>query len=339
MGQNILVTGGYGFLGQYVVKSILENYPAAQITIMDLKRPAFLLFDIDSDPRTKTIFANICDEKEMASLFSDIDAVVHLVGLVSSSIKDRDRMFKINVRGTENVLKAMQQHNVPRLIHISSVAAFGYRLTGDEPINETFEFDWEIARRSKKYYMLTKHLADVKIAGYAQKGIKSIVLHPSLMYGPGDTANSSRMIRAIKSGQIPFNMPGGTSVIHVQDVADGIVAALKSDLSDEHLLLSGYNYTFVHINQKIADLVDVSPPKKTMPRHLHRILFRLFQILEHIWPKPLQLCADDIDNAFRFRYYDNSKAKKLLGWAPKISFERTIIETKEWMVQNGYLDE
>ncbi|MBN1561931.1 NAD-dependent epimerase/dehydratase family protein [candidate division KSB1 bacterium] len=336
--KNVLVTGGYGFLGLYVVKSLLDAWPDVNVKIVDIRRPESLLFDMDSNPRTTACLIDINHENEIRAAFAGIDVVIHLAGFVSSSIKAKDRMFRINVHGTENVLEAMLLNHVPRLIHISSVAALGYR-SGDEPINEDFHFDWRIARRRKKYYMLTKHLADVKVADYRHKGIDSVILHPSLMYGPGDTANSSRLIRAIKAGKIPFNMPGGTSVIHVQDVANGILAALKSGVKNEHFLLTGYNYTFAEINKIIADQLGVSPPRRTMPRSLHPVLFRLTQVAEMLSPTPLQLCADDIDNAFRCRYYDNSKARQWLGWRPTITFAQTIIETKKWMEENGHFDE
>jgi nucleoside-diphosphate-sugar epimerase len=294
---------------------------------------------VDSDSRLTSSFVNICDYDQLQPEFADADVVVHLVGLVSSSIKDKENLFAVNVNGTENVLRAMLHHNVHRLIHVSSVAALGFPKNSSDPIDENYAFDWSIARRQKKYYMLTKHLADVKVLEYREKGIDSTILHPSLLYGPGDVANSSRLIRAIRSGKIPFNMPGGMSAIHVQDVADGIIAALESNIRNEQILLSGENHTFKEINSIIAQELDVVPPKKTMPRFLHPVLFQIFQMLENLSRTKPQLSADDVDNAFRFRYFDNTKAFKLLGWKPRITFQDTIRETITWMRQHDLLDE
>ena len=338
MFKNILITGGYGFLGQYVVKTILDEYPQVHIKIVDVKA-SDLIFDFNSDQRTTSSFVDILQTNDLAAEFKDIDVVIHLVGMISSSVKDKEKMFNVNVDGTENVLQAMILNKVSRLIHISSVAALGYRTAGDEPIDEGFQFDWDIARRRKKYYMLTKHLADVKVAEYSKKGIDAIVLHPSLMYGPGDRVNTARLIQAIKTGKIPFNAPGGTSVIHVVDVARGVLAALKRETFNGHFLLSGYNHSFIEINRIIAEQVGVSPPQKTLPRFVRPALFRLLQMAEMLSPAKLQLCADDIDNSFRERYYDNSKARQQLGWEPTIPFEQTIAETIKWMQENGYLDE
>lgn len=336
--KNLVVTGGYGFLGQYLVHSLLAEMPGVRIKILDLKRPDSLIFAHENDPRVTSSFINICDYDTLAPHFADADTVIHLVGLVSSSIKDKDKLFAINVEGTENVLRAMLENNVTRLLHISSVAALGFPQKGGEPIDEDFRFDWDIARRRKKYYTLTKHLADVRVLAYREKGVDSIILHPSLLYGPGDVANSSRIIRAIKDGKIPFNMPGGMTAIHVQDVAAGIIAALKSDLLNEQILLSGENHTFTEINDIIAQQLNVDPPKRTMPRFLHPLLPPLLQALENMSKKKLQLTADDVDNAFRFRYFSNAKAKQLLGWQPQFTFAETINETIKWMRQHGHLD-
>ena len=123
--------------------------------------------------------------------------VIHLAGIVSFSLKDKALLEKVNIEGTKNMLLAAKENKVKQFIHISSVAALGYNDDPENPIDEDFKFDWEIAKRKKKYYMLTKHLADVEIE--KNKGsLNTVVLYPGLMFGPGDKTNSGRLISAIK---------------------------------------------------------------------------------------------------------------------------------------------
>ena len=173
MKKNILVTGGFGFLGQYVVKALCDEWQA-KIGIIDLKKPAHPYYDFEGNPHVKVFPLDISNYEELVPAFKDVDIVIHLIGLVSSSVKDKEKFFQINVSGTENILRAMAAPNVSRLIHISSVAGFGYRGEGDEPIDESFQFDWEIARKLRKYYMLTKHLGDELVIDYRNKGLDSI---------------------------------------------------------------------------------------------------------------------------------------------------------------------
>ena len=177
--------------------------------------------------------------------------------------------------------------------------------------------------------MLTKHLADVEIE--KSKKLNAVILYPGLMFGPGDMNNSAKLINAMKEKRIPFNMPGGTNIIDVRDVSAGITAVVEHNLKKGHYLLSGHNLKFSEVNQIIADEVGVKPPKKTLPKFLSPILYRMLLFAETLSRKKIQLTADNIDSAFKFRYFNNSKAKKTLSWRPKINFRKTVKDTVRWL--------
>jgi nucleoside-diphosphate-sugar epimerase len=262
--------------------------------------------------------------------------VIHLAGLVSFSVKDKDLLQNVNVQGTKNILKALQENNIENFIHISSVAALGYNNDENKPVNEQFEFDWNIAVKRKKYYMLTKHLADLEVQKQIRKGLNAIICYPGLMLGPGDRTNSPKLINAIKKGKIPFNMPGGTNIIDVRDVSRGIVTALEKNITNGDYLLSGDNLTFKNVNETIAKILSAKAPKLTLPGFLNNFLFRILLFVESMAKNKLSLTADNLDSAFKFRYFDNTKAREQLLWQPKINFEKTIKDTIEWMNQNDF---
>ena len=114
--------------------------------------------------------------------------------------------------------------------------------------------------------MLTKHLADVEVEKARKKELNVAVVYPGLMFGPGDLANTSKLIKAIKNRKIPLNMPGGTNITDVRDVAKGITTVLKKGVNDGNFLLSGYNLTFKEVNKTIAQALGVKPPKITLPK-------------------------------------------------------------------------
>lgn len=332
--MNILVTGGCGFLGYYLVNELLKNIPEADIKIIDLKENPIESYKI-KDKNVKIFLGkDITDFDSIKNEFKGVDTVIHCAGLVSFSLKDKNKLFKVNVEGTRNVLKAAVQNNVKDFIHISSVAALGFKDSKTDLVDEDFKFDWDIAKKNKKYYMLTKHLADEEALKYGNK-MNIVFLYPGLMFGPGDAKNSGKLILAIKEGRIPFNMPGGTNVVDVRDVAKGIVLAIKNRKAG-HYLLSGYNLLFLDMNKTIANVTKTNPPNKTIPRFLSPVLFTLIKHLELIKPN-IELTADSIDSAFKFRYSDNSKAKNALKWGPEISFKKTIQDTYTWMRKDGII--
>ena len=335
--NNILITGGCGFLGQYLTKDLLAHFPDAQIKILDLKPNPLSLFNFQQDSRVKILLQkDICDYDSIVAEFAGIDLVIHLAGLVSFSLKDKDALFRVNVDGTRNILKAMEQNNVKHLIHISSVAALGYKDHPTEMVNEDFEFDFSIADKRKKYYMLTKHLADMEVRKFSGK-LNCVIVYPGLMFGPGDLTNSTKLINAIAKRKIPFNMPGGTNIIDVRDVSKGITEILKQNITRDRFLLSGHNLTFKQINAAIAEQLNVKPPKTTLPKILNSPLFQLLLLTEKMSKNKLQLTADNLDSAFKFRYFDNTKAGTQLKWKPEIQFEGTIHDTIEWMKANDLL--
>ncbi|MBW2993085.1 NAD-dependent epimerase/dehydratase family protein [Candidatus Woesearchaeota archaeon] len=339
--QKILITGGCGFLGQHLVTNLLKEFPRLKIKILDLKANPRPLYDFSGNPNIEILLnKDICDYDSIKNDFRGVDAIIHLAGIVSFSLKDRKLLEKVNVNGTSNLLKTALKNKIKLFLHISSVAALGYGDNRDKPINETFNFDWEIAKSKKKFYMLTKHLADVEVEKARKKGLKVAVVYPGLMFGPGDLANTSKLIKAIKSRKIPVNMPGGTNIADVRDIARGITSVLKKGINDGNFLLSGYNLTFKEVNKTIAHVLDVRPPRITLPKSkiLNSLMFKLMLFIESKAKNKIDLTADNIDSAFKFRYFDNSKARKKLMWKPEIKFSQTIEDTIKWMNTNGHFE-
>jgi nucleoside-diphosphate-sugar epimerase len=236
------------------------------------------------------------------------------------------------VDGTKNVLKSAFEKGVKNFIHISSVAALGCKDSKDDLVDENFKFDWNVAEKKHKYYMLTKYLADVEVKKYDDK-MNTIILYPGLMLGPGDLKNSAKLIQAIKEKRIPFNMPGGTNIADVRDISKGIVLAMKNKSSGD-FLLSGHNLLFSDLNRIIAEVVGEEPPSKKMPKFLNPLLYFILLTIEKIKPN-IELTADNIDSAFKYRYFNNSKATKEFNWKPEIEFKKTIQDTYNWMVKDG----
>jgi dihydroflavonol-4-reductase len=216
-------------------------------------------------------------------------------------------------------------------VHVSSVAALGYNNQKHKPIDEEYQFNWEIAKKKKKYYMLTKRLGDLEVRKAMQKGLKCIIVHPGLLYGPGDYANSSRVILAVKKMGAPTCPPGGTNVIDVRDVARGLVLAMEKGRAGRNYLLSGQNLTFHEITSMIAKKLGKKPPRFKLPQSLNFPLYYMIYFVEVLSKKSPQLTCDQFDSGFKFRYFDNRRAKKELGWAPRIAFEKTIEDSIKWL--------
>ncbi|MCK4958159.1 MAG: NAD-dependent epimerase/dehydratase family protein [Planctomycetes bacterium] len=337
MSGTVLVTGGAGFLGRYVVKRLIASGDFAHVKVVDLKLGPGP-FEEGSWGDVETVGGvDVCDYDRLRVEFEGASCVVHLAGVVSFSLKDKELLWRVNVDGTKNALRAAVECGAKRFVHVSSVAALGFADSEDVLVDEEFEFDWSIAARYRKYYMLTKRHADIAVERYFGEGLGGVALYPGLMFGPGDRVNSARWIAAIKAGKMPFNMPGGTNVVDVRDVAKGVAAAAADENITGSILLSGANMRLKAMNEVIAEAVGAGAPGMTLPRCLRETMFRLVLAAETLAKGKLAVTADNVDSAFRMRYFDNAKAKRVMGWEPEIGFKQTVRDTIEWMKDDGQL--
>ncbi|MDO8480366.1 MAG: NAD-dependent epimerase/dehydratase family protein [Nanoarchaeota archaeon] len=339
MSCKLAITGGCGFLGQHLTKELLTKVPDAEIHLLDLRAARAPLYEFSAKSRVRTTLGlDILETPKLAEALTGADTVIHLAGLVSFSLKDKEALHRVNVEGTKSVLAAAREAGVKRLIHVSSVAALGYTDDASRPATDEFIFDWKITEKKEKHYMLTKRLADEAVQEARKNGLQATIVYPGLMFGPGDKANASRLISALKKKAIPFTLPGGTNIIDVRDVARAIRGIVQKPKEGDYLL-SGRNLSFKEVNRVIATKLAVEAPKKSLPRFLNAPLFWTLLSLEKISSKKLELTADNLDSGFKFRYFDNAKALRELGWKPEISFEQTIDDTIVWMRQHDLLEE
>ncbi len=329
--RTVLITGGCGFLGQHLTHRLIQRWPHLQITRIDIKPERQPLFQWPTHAKVTTF-----DTLDLLTLdpksIEPTDVVIHTAGLVSFAQKDTGALHRVNGEGTRVALKLAK--HAKRFIHVSSVAALGYSDDPNQYATEDFRFDWSVAERHKKGYMLSKHRADVVVKEARSLGYPATIVYPGLMYGPGDFTNSVPFFKAICEGKVKLSPPGGTNVIDVRDVADGIISVLSKGIGGEDYLLSGHNLRLHEIISLIAKVANVKAPKLTLPFWTQHGLVPFWRFIEWIHPT-INPTADHVHASYLFRYFSNLKAKEQLNWVPKKSFEQTVSDTLHWMESHG----
>ncbi len=334
--KKILVTGGCGFLGQYLILELQKIFPNTLIFVLDLKKNDHTLCEILVPQKINYILGkDITHFQSIQSSFLGVDLVIHLAGKISFSYIDRIQLKEVNAIGTRNVVRAAEEAKVAKLLHISSVAAFGY--TNDPRVfaTEEFQFNWDIAKRKNKHYMLSKRAADLEVMEARKRRLDATIIAPGLLFGPGDLTNSAKLIQAIQARKIPFNPPGGTNIVDVRDVARGIAQSVMKKLPNPIYFLSGSNLQFTKIHQIIAETLNIPSPRFVLPQCLQAPLFFSLLMIEKLTKKRLKITADTILSSFCFRYFSHNLAKQDWQWEPQIPFATTIQHTIEWMKDYG----
>ncbi len=329
----VLVTGGAGFLGQYLVANLARE--GCEVAVLDLKPSAHPVLDIAPLCRRVSYGIDITRPDTLRGQFEGVELVYHLAGLVSFWRGHAKLLNEVNVGGTRHVLDEARRAGVGRFVHVSSVAAIGYNNDPNTPIDEAFSFDW--SRVPHKHYMLSKHLAEEEVRQVYAEGLPALIVNPGLMWGPGDMLNSCKLIQGIKRGKIPACPPDGTNIVDVRDVANGLVGLRERGKPGERYILGGRNLTFREVYDTIAAQLGVPSPRWTLSPLFKPFLFYGCLLNEIIRRQPPELTADNVDSSFMVRYFSSAKAERELGWKTCNSFPDTIRDAVDWLRAHGKL--
>lgn len=311
----VFVTGATGFIGGNLVKELLKEGYKIKVLIRNKKMLDYHLWK----DLVEIIYGDILEPETFKDKINDCEIIIHSAALIKFWNRIWDKVYKVNVIGTRNILDEALRANCKKFIHISSVAAIGYG-ENDEAINEEHTYNW------KKYnicYMETKHEAEEEVFNAIKKGLNATIVNPANVWGIGDfRGRRVSVIKAIKFG-LPFYVNSGTNFVDVDAVCTATINAIKLGKCGERYILGGDNLTIKDFLSTIADELQVRRPFILLPK-LPIVLFSYTQealgLLTKISPKPSssQLCFFG-----KKIYYDSSKAIKELNM-PLISFKECI---------------
>lgn len=322
----IVVTGGTGFVGANLVRELCKN-KRNEITIFarEISHP-FL-----KGLKIKRVKGDIRDYKSVLKAVRGADYVYHLAACTLSSPKYRKEVFGINVGGTENVMKACLASDVKKVVNVSSSSVFGFsrdRKMLDEKANLDFR---------DNLYAQSKKLAEDKVNYFASKGLNATTINPSYVIGAGEVdVRRYTLYQSISSGRIRVVYPGGGGNVAVEDVVYGLMLAMKKGKNGQRYILSANNVTLYDFYNLIARLLNKPKIKFVIPRILYYPMYFFGMLLKLVMKEPA-LTPESVRWHFNFKYFDNSKARKELGWKLKVKMEDAIKRAISYYKTTGVL--
>ncbi|HUC81898.1 MAG TPA: NAD-dependent epimerase/dehydratase family protein [Flavisolibacter sp.] len=265
----ILVTGGTGFLGAYIIKNLVEKGHAVRA----IRRSANLPFFIDSATWQKVEWmdGDVLDVVSLGDAMQGVDAVVHSAAIVSFVKERRKEMYATNINGTENVVNMALEAGVRRLLHVSSVAALG-RTTNATMVNE--EKKWE-DNRNNTHYAITKHHAEMHAwRGFAE-GLEGVIINPSTILGFGNWHQSSCAIFKNAYKSFPWYTKGVNGFVGVEDVAEAAVRLLLSNVTEQRFIVNAENRSFQSLFNAMAEGFGKRPPHRYANRTMSEVAWRM----------------------------------------------------------------
>lgn len=321
---NVLVTGATGFIGSELTRQLVAQGEAVRI----LRRPASAL-DLLGDTATQVEHAvgDVTDPASLVQAMEGIRRVYHAAAYVGfEGRSDRERLHHVNVTGTAHVVNAALKTGVERLVHTSSMAAFGRPEKAEGMLNETAE--WHRSRVNTEY-AYSKYLAELEVYRGVAEGLDAVMVNPALVFGVGRPEENTRQIaEKVRDRRLPAIPTGGTNVVDVKDVAAGHILAMQHGRTGERYFLGSENLSWRTIIHTLAEAFGVPPPRLTLPPGPAMAVALLSEGFAFVTRTRPLITRETARSAARFYRYDNRKAREELG----CSF-RPFRETAERMAE------
>lgn len=304
--KKILVTGGTGFLGSYILADLIQH----GYHVRALRRTAKELPWIEASllQQVEWVEGDILDIVSLEEAMEGMDAVIHAAALVSFFSKDKEALYQINTEGTTYVVNAAIEKKIKRLVHISSVAALG-RKAGGNTVNEKAK--WEESPL-QTHYGRSKFKGEMQVwRGYSE-GLDTVIINPSTILGFGDWNQSSCAIfKQIHEG-FEWYTPGLNGFVDVKDVATVTRLLLESGKSGERYIANGDTWYFQDLQNCIADGFGKKRPSRKAGPFLLGIAWRLEAIKYFFTGKKPLLTRETARVAISQTRFENKKIREAL---------------------------
>jgi nucleoside-diphosphate-sugar epimerase len=339
--MRILITGATGFVGSHLVARLLDDNKSLtskrQYAIRILMRRGSKLNNIisnnDAADKLEIVYGDLTDNASLLNATKDVDIVFHLAALLGSPEITYSQIYDANVKGTQNLLRASEKNKVKRFIHISSVAAMG-------PIKQGMIADEKTPCNPVSDYDKTKYLAELAVK---ESKLRWTIIRPTTVYGPGEIKNKAKMFSFIKKGLFRIIGDGKNmlALVYIDDLIEAILLAAHSNASSCQTYIISGDYsgssscTMNNFVATIATHLQVNVPGH-MPLWLAKTAALCFKTLR-IFKVPQLLSSDRIRSLTNSSSFSIAKARKELGYSPKVSLDEGIARTVSWYEKNNIL--
>ncbi|HEX7344940.1 MAG TPA: NAD-dependent epimerase/dehydratase family protein [bacterium] len=325
--NRLLITGATGFIGQKLTRHYKDSAWSVRLLVRDLSRI----------PTEVKGFCEICQgdltkPDTLSEAVKGVDAIIHSAGLLGQWGMPYRQLFEVNVGGVGNLVRAAAAAGVKRFVHLSAGGVTGplkVRVV-DESYSPAPRTDYE---RSKwEGEQLALNLSK-------ELNLNLIVVRPTFTYGPGDP-HKIKLFQAIKKGRF-FFIGDGFSTIHpvfIDDLIAGIDLALKSDIRAETIIVGGdCAVSKRELVWSIAAALGSRKPEMRIPIWLGEALAKGCEWAADIFGFSPPLTQSRMLMLSRNWGYSIKKARKLLGYNPKIDLREGLRLTVQWYREQGWL--
>jgi dihydroflavonol-4-reductase len=325
-----LVTGGNGFVGSALVRLLLgQDHQVRVLVRSGSDRRNLENLDIDLAE------GDLTDPASLQRAVRGCSHLFHAAADYRLWIPYPERMYRTNVDGTRDLLRAAADAGVGRMVYTSSVATLGInrdRSPGDETTPVSLA-------DMVGHYKRSKFLAEQAVRELAQEqGLPVVIVNPSTPIGPRDVkpTPTGRIIVDTLRGKIPAYVDTGLNIAHVDDVAAGHLLALERGEPGRRYILGGENLSLQAILGIICNYAGLAPPRLRLPHNAVYPFAWLAEQWARVSGKEPFATVDGVKMAKKFMYFSSALAQQALGYKSRPA-RLAIEDAIDWFRENKYL--
>jgi dihydroflavonol-4-reductase len=312
------ITGGFGFLGQYIVQALHEYDPDAELRVFGRTQRNTLL-GVEILENVRWIQGDLSEPESFRAELEGVDAIIHNAALVSFRKSDAEAIYQANVIGTRNLAQAALDAGCKNFIFISSISAIGFNPDGitDESMLPDMEY-----KREHDMYGFSKRTSEMELMGLTDR-MRIITLNPSVVLGSGSDRIKAVFRMARYLPVLPM-MSYINSFVDVRDVAQAVILGLTEGRSGERYVVTTWNVdmlTFTRQTLYLAGRKNIIVPVSGGFIRLLDVALWVLDVLK-LNPGIRRFSEMNVDKPL-----SNRKIKREMGWEPALTLEQSIADS------------
>jgi nucleoside-diphosphate-sugar epimerase len=328
--MRILVTGGTGFTGKALVRRLLEL--GHEVVALDYKE-GIKTAEI-REWGGEVVLGSVTEKDVVRRAVRDVEVVHHVAAAFREmNVPDR-HYYEVNVLGTRNVLEAALEAGVRKLVNCSTVGVHGN--VEHPPADETAPI------RPADYYQRTKYEAEPIARQFCDRGLPTVTLRPAAIYGPGDPERFGMIFRRVFRGTFPMFGSGKTLYhpLYIDSLVDAFLLATEDGkgVGESYLIADERFLEIEDLVRRVARVLNVDvkiPHYPVLPvvvaGYLCEWVCKPFGVTPPLFPRRVDWYRQN-------RAFKIDKAKRELGYQPKVDIDEGLRRTAEWYASEGYFD-
>lgn len=328
----VLLTGASGFVGSAVLRLLLEEGHTVRV----LLRPTSPMGNLTGLEGTELVYGDLNDPSSLQAAAKGCAALYHVAADYRLWARNPQEIYRSNVDGTRNLMRAAMDAGMERVVYTSSVAVLGLNKDGTPADEDTPVRLSDMVGDYKRSKFMAEEVVSEMVAA---EGLPAVIVNPSTPIGPRDIkpTPTGRMIIEAAAGRMPAFVNTGLNFAHVDDVARGHLLAYAKGKIGRRYILGGENLSLRQLLTTIAEMVGKRPPKISLA---HDLVLPIAYAAE-FWTRvsggkePFATVAG-VNQARKLMYFKIDRARKELGYHPRPA-QDAIHDAIAWFIDHDYL--